>query len=161
MPPSVANSSSAPEANSSGSSSSTASCEAQMLTFSLSGFVVVRKVVRWDDATPAGAARPEGSGADSNTPRAHTRAAVKKSANSRKKMSSIVWKGEYFPLWKRLLRKLRPLPIPLLAYTFSEYNLTIWRTKNVLPDLQTLQHEQTALVTDSSQLWKVFKARSL
>lgn len=125
-------------------------CEAQMLTLSEKGVVLLQKI---DVAS---------SSASTSSPH---------SPHFTSNSSGVLWKGNYFPLWRRLLRRLKPLPVPALLYMFAENNLTIWRTKQsdsvkeddclVDGDDDSGERSGEGVEEHTRKQWKYFKAKSL
>ena len=130
------------------------SCEAMSLTMSKSGLVVLRKLPNMDSNSSQMGKR---SGAQS---------VVKLLSVYTSRRQNNMWKGNYFPLWKRILKRWKPLPIPILAYEFLESNLTIWRTIGGNVTTQDISvvgqsREIPQSIKRYGKIWKVFIVRSI
>lgn len=129
-------------------------CEAQILTVSDAGLVVIQQVHRRSDdnnSPPPPPTPPTPPPAPTGTKKNPTPAHSSSSSSAEEGKGSsapLVWKGNYFPLWQRAIRKLRkPLPHPvLLAYSFAENNLTLWKVKKkIIKDKKNKKKEGIAM----------------
>ena len=97
---------------------STRLCEAQLLTVSEAGLVVIQPLAPDTTSDP-----PSSASASASLPHERDGGEPKKS------QPSVVWKKNCFPLWRRMVRTVKPLPSPVLAYSFEKNNLTLWKLK--------------------------------
>jgi hypothetical protein len=66
-----------------------------------------------------------------------------------------VWRKNVFPLWRRMLKRIKPLPSPMLAYDLTESSLTIWKMK-LVHDQQSETLSSKDEWRKNSKPWKVF-----
>ena len=119
----------------------------QMLTMSDDGVVVIETLGR--------------GGAVSTAPHADLASIAEKEAPSHgsTKDNAAIWRGNAFPLWQRLCRRLKPLPSPVIAYSLTGNSLTLWRTQ-VSRSHHEVRNESAPSISGGilkSKLWRVFE----
>ena len=121
-------------------------CEKQVMTLDMSGVVYIRRVVVPSNSTP-------NYNQTSSTSSSSTAVAGKYDKN--RFSSSVVWRKNVFPLWRRMLKRIKPLPSPMLAYDLTESSLTIWKMK-LVHDQQSETLSSKDEWRKNSKPWKVF-----